>query len=452
MIQRAQPHTSARRRREPRQLKRLPEGLLLFAAALLLRVVYAWLAHGPGATASSDAATYDSIAWNLARGLGYMLDGASGPYPTAFVPPALPYLVSLLYRSVGHDVFAAILLQCAIGAIVPLLLRAVVGAMAGSPAARIAAWLAVVHPLLVFFSGHLMTEALFTASLLLALYASLEWMKTPRPARALGAGVLWGLAALVRPAALPLPLLVALWAWFPLGLTVDRGDRTRQLAMLLLGCALTVAPWTIRNAVTFRAFIPVTVGGGRSLLDANNPIVWDDPALRGGATSVYHLEPYASMLRGHTEAEQDALSGRLAREFAWSRREDWASVALAKVSRFWRLTAEAGTTGAWAREGSPVAALLARFDPLLLWSLLTLPLAALGAGFALAGPKRLFQSLPLILIAFATLAAIVYWGALRMRAPVEPLVLAYAGIGAAELLRRWRVGRSGLGMVERSGG
>jgi len=422
----------------------------LFAVALALRVAYAWAAHGPGAGVSSDAATYDAIAWNLARGLGFSLDGASGPYPTAFVPPVMPWLVSLVYRSpLGHDVFAAIVLQCVLGATVPLLLRALVGGMAGTPAARIAGWLSAVHPLLVFFSGHLLTEAAFTAALLLALVATIEWVKTPRPARAFGVGLLWGLAALTRPTALPLPLVVAAWAWIPLGLTLERGDRTRQLLLLLVGCVLVVAPWTVRNATRLHAFVPVTTGGGRSLLDANNTVVWNDPQLRGGATSVYHLEPYASALRGRSEAEQDAITGRLAREFLLAHREQWPQMAAAKLARFWRLGAEAGTTGAWAREGSPITALLARFDPLLVWSLLTLPLALFGVAVVFAGGKRHFQSLPLVLIVLATLGAVLYWGSLRLRVPIEPLLLAYAGIGAAELLRRRRVRGSGLRMVER---
>lgn len=452
MIQRAQPPDPSRTRRTRPTPPRLAlEPLALFAVAFALRAAYAWLAHGPGAVPSSDAATYDTVAWNLARGLGFSLEGANGPYPTAFVPPVMPWLVSLLYRAVGHDVFAAILLQCAIGATVPLLLHGVVSALAGSPAARAAAWMAAVHPLLVFFSGHLLTEAAFTAALLLALVASLEWVKTPRPARAFGAGVLWGLAALTRPTALPLPLVVAAWAWFPLGLTLERRDRTRQLVLLLLGCALTVAPWTLRNAAEFGAFVPVTVGGGRSLLDANNALVWDDPVQRGGATSVYGLEPYATALRGRSEAEQDAISARLAREFALSRVHEWPRMAGAKLARFWRLSAEAGTTGAWAREGSPLGALLSRLDPLLLASLVTLPLALLGVALTLAGPRRLFQALPLLVIASASLGAVVYWGALRLRAPIEPLVIAYAGIGAAELMRRWRVRRSGLEVVSRTG-
>ncbi len=386
------------------------EGLLLFVVAFALRAGYAWVAMGPGATPSSDAASYDAVAWNLARGAGFALNGASGPYPTAFVPPVVPFLTSLLYRVAGHQFFAALLLQCAIGALVPVLLASFARHTFGPGAGRFAGWIAAVNPLMVFFSGYLLTETTFSFVLLLALFATTEWVKTPRAGRALGAGVLWGVAALTRPTALPLPVLVALWAWVPVGLAAGGRERNRQLALLLLGVALAVGPWTLRNGAKLGAFVPVTTGGGRSLLDANNPIVWDDPAQRGGATSVYGLSPYAERFAGKSEVEIDRLSGALAKEFLLSRTAQWPQMAAAKLSRFWRLTGEGGGTGAWSAGGSLASRVRGIFDPLLVWSVLTLPLALWGTWSALRGPRGRFLSLPLWVIAAFTLGSVVYWG------------------------------------------
>ena len=445
MIQRILTDASTTRRREPWTFPR--EGAALFAVALLLRVAYTWLAMGPDAVPSSDAQSYDTVAWNLARGGGFMLESAAGPYPTAFVPPALPYAVSLLYRVAGHQFFAALILQCMFGALVPLLVRGLGDSLFGGHVGRTAGWLAAVHPLLVFFSGYLLTESLFCVTLLLALLVSAEWVKTPRRGRALGAGLLWGVAALTRPTALPLPLLVALWSWWPLGLIVGGRERVLQLAMLALGVVLVVAPWTARNAVEFRAFIPVTTGGGRSLLDANNPIVWDDPQLQGGATSVYALEPYASRFKGRSEHEIDKLSADLARSFMAERAAQYPAMALKKLGRFWRLSAEGGSTGHWGRSDSPFARVIGVIDPLLLWSLVTFPFALLGLGASVRGARRLYQSLPLLVIAAFTLGAVVYWGALRMRVPVEPLIVVYAAAGIELVRREVRVRRSPLRMV-----
>lgn len=454
MIQRSSdgpPRASRGRRSGPPAFRLSGEGLLLFAVAFGLRALYAWLAQGPHATPSSDAVSYDTIAASLARGDGFRLEGASGAYPTAFVPPVVPWLTSLVYRAVGHQFFAALMLQAAIGACVPLLARALASSTFGSPVARWTAWLCAVHPLLVFFSGYLLTETTFCAALLLALLATVAWIQAPRPARAFGAGCLWGLAALVRPTALPMPLVVAAWAWVPLGLSLRASGRVRQLLLLALGVVLVVGPWTIRNAIALRAFVPITTGGGRSLLDANNPMVWDDDALRGGATSVYGLEPYASRFRGRSEVEVDRLSGRLAREFLAARAGEWPRAAAAKLGRFWRVSSEAGTTGRWQRAGSPLAALLARVDPLLVWSLVVLPFALWGLARTLLDPRRLFLSLPAWTIVAFTIGSIVYWGALRMRVPIEPLVALYAGAGIEDVRRRWRLRRSGLKLVAAGG-
>src|SRR5258706_12618534 len=100
------------------------EWLAVFAVALALRVIYAWIATGPRGQPYSDPADYDTLAWNLARGLGFSMGGASGVYPTAFRPPALPWITSLPYHVVGHQYFAAGLLPCVIGACLRRRLRA----------------------------------------------------------------------------------------------------------------------------------------------------------------------------------------------------------------------------------------------------------------------------------------------------------------------------------------
>jgi 4-amino-4-deoxy-L-arabinose transferase-like glycosyltransferase len=426
---------------------------VLYTAALALRVLYAWLATGPHALPSSDAAEYDAVAWNLARGAGFSMVGAGGPYATAFVPPVVPWLTSLVYRAVGHQFFAGILLQCAIGALVPLLLAGFAASIFGGRAGRVAGWLAALHPLLVFFSGYLLTETTFTALLLIALIASAAWVKTPRAGRALGVGLTWGLASLARPTALLLPAVVAAWAWVPLGLTVPGRERMRQMALLLLGLALVVGPWTLRNALVLHAFVPVTTGGGRALLDSNNEILWNDPVRRGGAISTTNIEPYASETRGRGEPEADVLARRRALAFLSAHVNEWPAMAAAKLARFWRVTAEGGGTGAWQRERSPLARALTVVDPLLVWSVLTWPFAAWGLAQTLRGPRRFFQGLGFLVVLYFTALAVMFWGALRMRVPVEPMLVLFAAAGIEDVRRRLRMRTRALRVIPgRSGG
>ena len=449
MIQRADdrsPRGSARAWQGRPLLAPSRETLALFVVALVLRVAYAWLVHGPAVAPSSDAVTYDTIAWNLARGMGFQL-GTGATYPTAFVAPALPWAVSLLYRAVGHSFFAAVMLMCVFGALVPPLLRQLGRTMMGPVVGLWAGWLAAVHPLLVFFSGYVLTEALFSVTLLLALLSSVAWIKQPRPGRAFWSGALWGAASLTRPTALPLALVVALWAWGPLGLALAPAERRRHVALLLLGVALCVAPWTLRNAAALHAFVPLTTGGGRSLLDANNPVVWDDDARRGGAIAVLSTEPWATRFRGLPEVELDRRAGREAVAFLRSRVADWPRNALAKFARYWRWTALTPSTSPWASGSAGMASRLQRLDPLLPWSILFFPLAGWGVARTLRGTRRHFQLLPLWVVVASTLGALVYWGALRMRVPVEPLVTLYAAAGIADIAWRVRMRRAGLALV-----
>ena len=418
----------------------------MFVAALVLRVAYVLVVHKLSAQPSSDSIAYDQLGWNLARGMGFQLNGEGALYATAKAP-VLPYLVSLLYRATGHVYFAALLMQCVLGALVPVLVRALGRTMFGFNVGRVAGWLTVAHPLLVFFSGYLLTESLFCVMVLAALLASVEWLKTPRPGRAFGAGLLWGLACLTRPTAMPLPFVVALWGWAPLGLTVLPRDRVRQVAMLFAGLVLTIMPWTIRNAIVLHDLVPITTGGGRTLLDANNARVWDDPKLRGSAISTADEEPWASRYRNRSEVEVDRLASREAIAFGLARWRDWPKVAWAKLTRFWRLSALTESTGRWYRTGSLPDRLLGFIDPMLLWSLIVMPFAIWGVVRTVRWTRRHFQLLPFWAIATFTAGSIVFWGALRLRVPAEPLLMLYAGVGFSDVLWRVRVRRAGLSLL-----
>ena len=422
-------------------------GLVLFAVALALRLAYAWVAVGPHGQPYYDPLEFDTVAWNLARGFGFALDSGGVHYPSATSPPLLPWITSLLYRAIGHHYFAAVVMQCVIGSLAPGLLAVFGTAMFGSAVGRLAAWLAAIHPLLVFISGYLLTETLFLTTLLLALVLSVDWVKTPRPARAVGAGFAWGIANLARPTALLLPLALFVWAWVPLGLTLSARERMRQMVMLLLGMALVIAPWTLRNAIVLHVFVPVAARSGGALLAGNNAVVWNDPVMRGGAATDLWVPEILGERRTLTEPQLQALTQARALAFLREHVTEWPAMALAKLKRFWRLRAEGGGTGSWQLPGSPLEPLLARIDPLLVWSAAILPFALWGLMLALRGPRRWFQSLSLWVILYFMMITVVFFGSLRMRIPIEPLVVLFAAAGIDDARRRLRTRARGLAVV-----
>ncbi|GAB4192597.1 MAG: hypothetical protein OHK0022_06860 [Roseiflexaceae bacterium] len=96
---------------------------------------------------------------------------------------------------------------------------------------------------------------------------------------ALAAGLVLGLLALTRSVALPLLPLGLLWllarGWRLRAANPQPGPILRRwwvpAAGFALACALTIAPWTLRNAVAYRALILIDTTGAENLWLDNNP-------------------------------------------------------------------------------------------------------------------------------------------------------------------------------------
>jgi 4-amino-4-deoxy-L-arabinose transferase-like glycosyltransferase len=429
------------RRLHRREAPDLRPWLLLFAAGFAVRALVIVLAQGVHAQPDPSSATCDTIAWSLARKAGFSLEGAAGPYPTASWAPLLPWLTGMLYRAAGHDYFAALLLQCAFGALAPLLLLSLAGATFGLGPGRLAAWLAILDPLAVLVTGRLVPETTFTTVLLLALLASAGWVKTPRRGRAIGAGLLWGLAVLTRPAAALLPIAVVAWAWTPLGLTSAARERLVQSALLAASLVAVLTPWTVRNAIVMHAFVPITTGGGAALLAGNNAAAWRDPGSRGGPVPA---EPVPARMVPGGEPASDARDAREALSFALSHVAGWPAAAVAKLGRFWQPVPRSEDLDVL----PPRPAVRRIASGLIgLGCSLLFPAALWGVARTLRGARRWFQALPLIVILYFSALAVVFFGDPRLRVPIEPAIALFAAAGLEDLRHRLRARTRGLRVI-----
>ena len=420
---------------------RAPSGpwpwILLFVAAFSLRAGLVWVLRGLQAEPSSDQAEFDAVAWNLAQGLGFSLRSPGGTlYASAVSPPLLPWIVGLLYRVTGHWYSAALLLQSALSALAPLFLAAMGGALFGRRVGLLSGWICAFHPLLVLFSSLLLTENLLVPTLLLALWLSVEWVRTARPVRAFGAGLAWGLASLARPTALLVPVVVLGWAWWSLHSALSPARRVWHSGLLVLGLAVALAPWTIRNALVFHAFVPVATRGGGALYVGNNPQVWGDPVRRGGSTDANFYKQVDRESRGLDEIQRDARTRQRALAFLGAHVGEWPAMAFAKLRRFWRISAEGGGTGRWFPPDSLFGIVVGIADPVRVWSLVVFPLALWGGVRVLRGPRPWLSSLILWVILYFNLLAVAFWGSLRMRMPIEPLIVLLVALALEDMRRR----------------
>jgi 4-amino-4-deoxy-L-arabinose transferase-like glycosyltransferase len=339
-----------------------------------------------------------------------------------FYPPVYPYFIGALFRAFG-TMKAVLWVQVLLGALlVPVVGRA--GALAfGRRAGLLAAAAAAFYPELVWYAAHYWSETVY----LLLLWGAIErtLAADARASRGVAAvaGLLWGLATLTRELSLYLVPIAALWLLRPRS-EAARGGRAFKIqdltpaAALVIATVLSVAPWTLRNAIVFRAFVPVSTMGGLNLWQGN--------------TTLTHLEIYEVLGTKGGPVEQD----RYCREMAWrtiaERQPGWALEKLAEqMPEFWKAGGEVLDHLVGRQACGPLSA--ARLVPVEL--LVVLPYLVLLALF-LVGLARLRLSgggwLLLLLLAAYNAAHVVAYATTRFRLPVLPVVFMVAAAFVVE--------------------
>ena len=223
------------------------------------------------APAVSDAAAYRLLGQGLARGDGYVrpfdLQRQGVRVSTAEYPPGFPLLLAKadllgLKSETGQRA-----LLCLIGSLTVGLVGLIGRRLGGDGVGLLAATIAAFHPSLWSTDTSPLAEPLAVWFAMATVLAALAVYDRPIARRWLLLGALAGLGGLVRTELLVLgPLLMFPLAW-------RLGDtRRRQMGALALGIAsmlAVVAPWTIRNAVAFGRFVPVSNNLGSVVKGAN---------------------------------------------------------------------------------------------------------------------------------------------------------------------------------------
>jgi len=333
-------------------------GLAALVAILLLgaglRVDDAWQGRAP----VYDAQGYAAIAANLERGEGFTL-GDAATQPASNYSPGLPLFVRAVYAVTGgvHERTARLVLAL-LGALSVLFAYLIGRRLSGPLAGLVGAGAVAVYPALLEYQGMLMSEPL-AATLLSGAVLAMLWaaagrdghgarvlsrgkggladspVRTPPspapPARGwLAPGLLLGALALVRPEYLAISLPIAVVVFARGGRDDWRAGLVQALVMLV-GLALVVLPWTIRNEVALGRFVPISTGGGQVLFagsympSGGDPervgaeVLERHPELRRELPSNPRLEQILAALakQRYPGLESDAALARMGRERLW---------------------------------------------------------------------------------------------------------------------------------------
>lgn len=396
---------------------------IIVLGALALRVVYT-----VAVTAEPEEHPYDALYYVTQSQAIVDGDGFQQPFvdaPDAHHPPltTLAIVPATAIFGVPEDTLPQRLTMCLIGAaavgVIGLLGRRVAGAAVGLTAAVIAA----VYPNLFVNDGIVMAEsltALLVATVLLLAYRVREdrtWLVAG------GLGVACGLAALTRAKLILLLVFIAI----PAALGAKRAEWRAHAGVcaVAVGVALVVmAPWVIRNLVTFEQPATLSTGDGAVLLGANC-----DRTYSGRFLGVWSVECSTAVDESDDAAVYSNRQRDAALDYIGDHVDRVPVVAAARLGRAFDVfrpfqTAEFGTN-----EGRPKEVGVA--GVITYWVLALLAIAGI-----VLSRRRPFVVWPL-LVPFGIVAAVVVlgYGITRFRVPAEPSIVVLA---AVSIVAAWR--------------
>ena len=282
--------------------------VILLGVALGLRLIYLLQAvHTPlYEVLLIDSEFYDRYARQIASG-GGMGDRVF------FMNPFYPYFLGIIYALFGVKWWLVGGVQALMGTancgLIFWLGRKVESRLVG----LVAAGLAAVYGVLVFYDGALLTATPILFFNLLSLVALLQWRGTGRRCWLLGGGVCLGLSATGRPSVLLFVALLCLW--FVRG---ERGWKTGLCSwlVLLLGSGGILGVVGMRNFLVGGEFVLTTSAAGMNFYVGNHP----------GATGIYAQVDFLS------SPEPEKEKGAFLQE---ARRRSGQYLTPGEASRFW---------------------------------------------------------------------------------------------------------------------
>jgi 4-amino-4-deoxy-L-arabinose transferase-like glycosyltransferase len=386
-------------------------------------------------------------AMRLLEGKGLTLEDGRGP--TAYRPPLYVFWLAGNYAIFGdRATFGPSLMQGLVSTLNVLLVYLLTRRLWRKEApALIAAGLMAVHPYALWHDPAISYTFLATSVGLAAAYALVRLVETPKPRWAFFAGALLGLCVLLT--ATVAPAIALLFVAGIIGWRVPMRQRVVLLALVAAGIACTWGPWIVRNAIAFRAFVPLTTEAGLTLWYGNNPEAsWrvpikahEDSPFPTGIRLAYPNRINDCVRREHcldgaTEVQENQTLARHA--VAWITENPTAFATLTA----WRLSR------LWSPFLSPAKAVIGHpfIDAMISWgyagwTLMLYASAAIGAtALWRRGQKTITVALFTVIVVAPSLYALFLYFT-RYRIPFEMILLAFSGGGiwtAIQATKRFR--------------
>jgi 4-amino-4-deoxy-L-arabinose transferase-like glycosyltransferase len=412
---------------------------LVLSLALLVRAL-CWL---PGTTQPERFFTDDAHGYvALARDLhAAYLDPQSGSFAVGLVrTPGYPAFLGALLGVFRGSLPAVVAAQVGLSVFTVWLTCVLATRLLGRHAALAGGLLLALDPVSALFSCLLQPETLFTALLLAATLCWFSALERGSWRPAAFAGFMLGIAALIRPIGLFLPLWLAPAVWLGRGVR----HKTRLLLCFLLASSVPSFGWMAKNQVQ-TGFPVFSIGGDSSLFDyraagalaEDEGISWEEARTRLWQRLWAMTPPAASA--AELGSRQRGLALRILAEHPIGA----VKMAARGVAR---MMAGTGLTALSKLVGDPDPETVSK--PWKRAAQALLVLALVGAYLAAFWDVVLLAALRDLLAIALTLGVIAYFALLsagpeantRFRFPASPFLAILAGHGLSQVIARSRAG------------
>jgi 4-amino-4-deoxy-L-arabinose transferase-like glycosyltransferase len=178
-------------------------------------------------------------------------------------PPGYPIFLAVGYSLFGESDTAIQIIQMFADSLAAVVVCLIAAELFPFGVALIAGALAALSPQFSWNSALLLPDTLAVLPLLLAMWLIIRAYKRRALLYLIAAGALIGVSCWLRANS----LLFAPFLLLLIPLLFKKGRRIRSALALLAGTVLVIVPLTMRNALVFHRFIPVSLGAGQTLVE-----------------------------------------------------------------------------------------------------------------------------------------------------------------------------------------
>ena len=367
----------------------------IFLSAFLIRIIFIILFP----LSAPDTIDYDRYALHILKGIGFSTNLAR--------PPLYPSFLATIYLVFGHSFLAVRIIQAILGAIICVFVYFIGKKIfRNRKAAILGAGAAIICPSLVASNSYILTETLSTFLLTISVILLIKAWEDKKIKNYVTSGIFLGFSTLTRPVTLLFPffLLIGLLLFF------------RKRLIFSLSMVAIVLPWTIRNYVVFKEFIPIATGAGFSFW-VGSYLPWN------GDYNYRDLSDKENLVKGLSQIDADKKFLSEGIKNIKNSPGAYSFLCVKKLGRFWLQI----PGGKRVLEGK-------KLQKVLIFTFHYILLIFFLLGLYLCPKKRKEVFIPLLMILYFTFAFTLSLAIPRYRIPIMPLVLAIAGGGLGKIV------------------